>query len=188
MSEPDLSTPLRVESAPAPTELITSVGSLRALRVSKGYSVDDVAARLKYAARYVEALESERMDSVPQGVALRSLVRSYAKLLGIDSKPLELALQSHIGGMEGGVSGAGLAGRSRAGVTGGTASGVSGGIADHTSIHTLGVHHTEQASHSGAWVWLVLIFLIVIAVFGIAVWQGLLPSAWVPDWIEDLFA
>lgn len=178
MSEQDLSTPLRAESAPAPTELITSVGSLRALRVSKGYSVEDVAARLKYAARYVEALESERFESLPQGVALRSLVRSYSKLLGIDSKPLEVTLHSYIAGVPGGAVGA------RAGAD---ASAPSGAIANHTSIRTLGEHHSEQVSHSGGWIWLILIFLIVVAVFGIAVWQGLLPSAWVPSWVEALF-
>jgi hypothetical protein len=27
----------------------------------------------------------------------------------------------------------------------------------------------------------------VLAVFGVAIWQGLLPAALVPDWIEALF-
>lgn len=174
MSEPDLSTPLRVESAPAPTELITSVGSLRALRISKGFTIEDVAVRLKYAARHIDALESERIESLPQGVALRSLVRSYSKLLGIDPKPLEATLQPYISGVSGGSVGAG-------------SSAHAGGIANHTSIRSLGAHHIEHPQHSGGWVWLVLIFLIVVAVFGIAVWQGLLPSAWVPAWVEALF-
>ena len=130
----DLSTPLRTESAPAPKELITSAGSLRALRVSKGFSTEDVAVRLKFSARHIEALESESFDSLPQGLALRSMVRSYAKLLGIDSKPLEASLHSRIGSVQ-------------------------GGIANHTSIHTLGAHHVEHMPHSGAWVWVVLIIL-----------------------------
>ena len=158
----DLSSPLRTESAPAPKELITSVGSLRALRVSKGFSTEDVAVRLKYAARHIEALESESFDQLPQGLALRSMVRSYAKLLGIDSKPLEASLHARIGSVQ-------------------------GGLANHTSIHTLGAHHVENVPHSGAWVWVVLIILIVVAVFGVAIWQGLLPAALVPDWIEALF-
>lgn len=158
----DLSTPLRTASAPAPKELITSAGSLRALRVSKGFSTEDVAVRLKFSARHIEALESESFDSLPQGLALRSMVRSYAKLLGIDSKPLEASLHSRIGSVQ-------------------------GGIANHTSIHTLGAHHVEHMPHSGAWVWVVLIILIVAAVFGVAIWQGLLPAALVPDWIEALF-
>jgi cytoskeleton protein RodZ len=158
----DLSSPLRTESAPAPTELITSAGSLRALRISKGFSIEDVAVRLKFAARHIEALETESFEKLPQGLALRSMVRSYAKLLGIDPKPLEATLQSRIGSVQ-------------------------GGIANHTSTRTLGAHHVEHVPHSGAWAWVVLIFLVVVAVFGIAIWQGLLPAALVPDWIEALF-
>jgi|694.fasta_scaffold144881_2 cytoskeletal protein RodZ len=158
----DLSSPLRTESAPAPKELITSAGSLRALRVSKGFSTEDVAVRLKFSARHIEALESESFDTLPQGLALRSMVRSYAKLLGIDSKPLEASLHSRIGSVQ-------------------------GGIANHTSIRTLGAHHVEHVPHSGAWAWVVLIILVVVAVFGVAIWQGLLPASLVPDWIEALF-
>lgn len=162
MSEVELNTTLRAESAPTPTELITSAGSLRALRLSKGLSLDDVSVRLKYSARHIEALESESYESLPQGLGLRSMVRSYSKLLGIDSKPLELALQSRIGSVQ-------------------------GGIANHTSTRTLGAHHVEHVPHSGGWAWLVLIFLVVLAVLGGAIWQGLLPAEWVPDWIEALF-
>jgi cytoskeletal protein RodZ len=158
----DLSSPLRTESAPAPTELITSAGSLRALRISKGFSIEDVAVRLKFAARHIEALETESFEKLPQGLALRSMVRSYSKLLGIDAKPLEATLQSRIGSVQ-------------------------GGIANHTSTRTLGAHHVEHVPHSGAWAWVVLILLVVVAVFGVAIWQGLLPAALVPDWIEALF-
>jgi cytoskeletal protein RodZ len=158
----DLSSPLRTESAPAPKELITSAGSLRALRVSKGFSTEDVAIRLKFSARYIEALESESFDQLPQGLALRSMVKSYAKLLGIDSKPLEATLHSRIGSVQ-------------------------GGIANHTSMRTLGTQHVEHATHSGAWAWVVLIILVVLAVLGVAIWQGLLPPGLVPEWIEALF-
>lgn len=158
----DLSSPLRSESAPAPKELITSAGSLRALRISKGFSIEEVAVRLKYGARQIEALETESFDILPQGLALRSMVRSYAKLLGIDSKPLEATLQARIGSVQ-------------------------GGIANHTSTRSLGIHHVEHVPHSGGWPWVVLICLVVLTVLGIAVWQGLLPAAMVPDWIEALF-
>lgn len=163
MSKPlDMSSPLRTESAPAPTELITSVGSLRALRVSKGFSIEDVSVRLKFSARHIEALEAERFDSLPQGLALRSMVRSYSKLLGIDARSLEAALQSRIGSVE-------------------------GGIANHTSIRTLGAHHAEYVPRSGSWAWLILILLVVLAALSVAIWQGLVPAAWVPDWVEALF-
>jgi cytoskeletal protein RodZ len=158
----DLSSPLRTESALPPTELITSVGSLRALRVSKGYSIEDVSARLKFSARHIDALESASYESLPQGLGLRSMIRSYAKLLGIDSGPLEVSLQSRIGSVE-------------------------GGIANHTSIRTLGTHQAEPMPHSLPWVWLVLILLVVIVALSVAIWQGLVPAEWVPDQIEALF-
>ncbi len=162
MSQMELGTPLKIESAPAPTELITSAGSLRALRASKGYSIQDVAVRLKYAARHIEALETESYDSLPQGLALRSMIRSYSKFLGIDPRPIEASLQSRIGSVQ-------------------------GGIANHTSTRSLGAHHVEHVQHTGAWAWFFLIFLVVLAVLGVAIWQGLMPDAWVPDWIEALF-
>jgi cytoskeletal protein RodZ len=90
------------------------------------------------------------------------MVRSYAKLLGIDSRPLEASLQSRIGSVD-------------------------GGIANHTSIRTLGTHQAEHVSHSLPWAWLVLILLVVIAALSVAIWQGLVPAAWVPDRIEALF-
>lgn len=158
----NLSSPLRTESAPTPTELITSLGSLRALRVSKGFSIEDVSVRLKFSARHIEALETERFDTLPQGLALRSMVRSYSKLLGIDARPLETSLQSRIGSVE-------------------------GGIANHTSIRTLGAHHVEHVPHAGSWLWLILILVVVLIALGIAIWQGLVPAAWVPDWVEALF-
>lgn len=163
MNQPlDLSSPLRTESAPVPTELITSVGSLRALRIAKGFSVEDVAMRLKFSARHIDALETERFESLPQGLALRSMIRSYSKLLGIDPKHIEDSLQTRIGRVE-------------------------GGIANHTSIRTLGAHHVESAPHPGPWGWLILIFVVVLIALSVAIWQGLVPAAWVPSWVEALF-
>jgi cytoskeleton protein RodZ len=163
MSDSDLSTPLRVESAPAPTELITSLGSLRALRTSKGLTVQEVSVRLKYSARHIESLEDQSMDRLPHGLALKSLIKSYCKLLGVDSKPLEAELDAYIGRVE-------------------------GGIANHTSTRSLGAHQGAPTGHTGGWAWVVLILLVMCAVFGIAIWQGLIPSAWIPNWLEVLFA
>ena len=69
MSAEDFVSPLPVESQPAPAERVSAAVSLRALRVSKGLSLEDVAARLKFPARYIEALESERLKSCPEVLA-----------------------------------------------------------------------------------------------------------------------
>ena len=68
MTDVELKNPLREESAPVQNELIISAGSLRSLRVSKGLSLQDVEVRLKYAAKLIDALESERFESLPRGL------------------------------------------------------------------------------------------------------------------------
>ena len=157
MSDVDLKNPLRTESAPVQTELLISAGSLRGIRVSKGLSLQDVEVRLKYSARLIDALESERFESLPRGLPLKSLVKNYAKLLEIDPKPLEAMLDPYIGRVE-------------------------GGIANHTSTRTLGAHEMEVVEH-GSVVWIVLILLLVIVAVGIGIWQGLIPSGWLPAWL-----
>lgn len=158
MSDVDLLTPLKSESPPAPTELITTAGSLRALRIAQGLSIDDVAVRLKFAAKHIDALESERFDSLPRGLALKALVKNYARLLGVDSKAIENVLQPYIGK-------------------------VTGGIAAHTSTRTLGAHHAQKPHSSHSVLWIIVTLCVVFAALGIAVWQGILPAHWLPSWL-----
>jgi len=157
MTDVELKNPLREESPPVQNELIISAGSLRSLRVSKGLSLHDVELRLKYPAKLIDALEAERFESLPRGLPLKSLVKNYAKLLEIDSKPLEAMLEPYI--------------RS-----------VQGGIANHTSTRTVGSHEIEYRQ-SGSVVWFVLILILALVAAGVAVWQGLVPSAWLPAWL-----
>jgi cytoskeletal protein RodZ len=158
MSDIDLLSPLKSESPPAPKELITTAGSLRALRIARGLSIEDVCARLKFSTKHIEALESESFDSLPRGLALKTLVKNYARLLGVDSNTIENALQPYIGQ-------------------------VTGGIAEHTSTRTLGAHHTEKNTTPGSSLWLFVIFCVVIAALGIAIWQGIFPASWIPGWL-----
>lgn len=159
MSETDLLSPLKNESPPAPNELVTTAGSLRALRLAKGWTLADVEARLKFAAKHIDALESERFDSLPRGLALKSLVKNYARLLGVDSKAIERALEPYIGT-------------------------VTGGIAAHTSTRTLGAHQAERSFSIGSSVWIVVILAVVLAALGIAIWQGIIPANWLPSWLS----
>jgi cytoskeletal protein RodZ len=157
MTDVELKNPLREESPPVQNELIISAGSLRSLRVSKGLSLHDVELRLKYPAKLIDALEAERFESLPRGFPLKSLVKNYAKLLEIDSKPLEALLEPYIGRVE-------------------------GGIANHTSTRTLGAHQIEH-SQGGSVIWFVLILMLALVAAGVAIWQGLVPSAWLPAWL-----
>jgi cytoskeleton protein RodZ len=58
------------------------------LRAERKLSVADVAQRLKYAVRQIEALEAEEFSRLPGTTFVRGMIRGYAKLLEIDPEPL----------------------------------------------------------------------------------------------------
>jgi len=62
--------------------------TLARLRAERQLSIADVAQRLKYGVRQIEALEAEEFDKLPGGTFVRGMVRGYAKLLDADPQPL----------------------------------------------------------------------------------------------------
>ena len=62
--------------------------ALRGAREAAGYSLADVAERMRLSRHLVENLEAERFDHFPVSVFLRGYLTSYARLLGIDPEPL----------------------------------------------------------------------------------------------------
>jgi len=70
-----------------------SVGAaLREARTRLGLGVADVANRLKFAPRQIEALEEDNFARLPEITFVRGFVRSYARLLQLDPIPLLAAL------------------------------------------------------------------------------------------------
>jgi cytoskeleton protein RodZ len=67
--------------------------TLAAARAARGLSVEDVAQRLKYAPRQIEALEADNHAALPGAVVVRGMIRGYAKLLGLDGDSLLGGLQ-----------------------------------------------------------------------------------------------
>ena len=66
-----------------------SVGpTLRRAREAAGYSVSDVAERMRLSRHQIENLEAERFDLFPVSVFLRGYLASYARLVGVDAEPL----------------------------------------------------------------------------------------------------
>jgi cytoskeletal protein RodZ len=114
---------------------------------------------LKFPARYIEALESERFEDLPKGLGLKILIKNYTKLLGIDSKPLEDTLRSYVGEVE-------------------------GGIGNHTSTRTLDKHTTVTSRPSASWFWWVLIAAVVLVAAVVALSHDVLPASWIPVWLE----
>jgi cytoskeleton protein RodZ len=65
-------------------------------RTKQGLSIADVAGRIKFAPRQVEALEADDFNHLPELAFVRGFVRSYARLLHLDETPLLDALpQAH---------------------------------------------------------------------------------------------
>jgi cytoskeleton protein RodZ len=73
---------------------------LSQLRNERKLSVADVAQRLKYGVRQIEALEAEEFGRLPGTTFVRGMVRGYAKLLEIDPLPVLKALERrHVPGV-----------------------------------------------------------------------------------------
>jgi len=83
----------------------SSVGQiLREAREARGFTLEDVAARLRLMHRQVEAMETDDFESLGQPVFARGFVRNYARLLGLapeallarmEGAPAEPAAVSH---------------------------------------------------------------------------------------------
>lgn len=65
---------------------------LRQARERMGMTVEEVAGRLKFAPRQITALENGDFAQLPELTFVRGFVRSYARLLQLDDKPLLDAL------------------------------------------------------------------------------------------------
>lgn len=66
-----------------------SVGEvLRQARESAGLSLTDVAGRLKFSLRQLEAIEDNRFETLHGAPFVRGFVRNYARFLGVDPDPL----------------------------------------------------------------------------------------------------
>lgn len=151
---------LKMESPPAPSEPVTAVAALRTIRVARGLSLEDVAARLKFAPHVIDAFESEHWDDLPRGIGLKTLAKNYAKFLEIDFTALEPSLREHFDATQPKTS-----------------------LAEHTSTRSLGAA-VEKRPSSGSMGWIILIVVVVIVVLGIAVSQEIVPPSLFPDWFK----
>ena len=72
--------------------------TLREARERLGMSVHDVAERIKFAPKQVEALEANDFTHLPEAAFLRGFVRSYARVLHLDEAVLISALPAGLSG------------------------------------------------------------------------------------------
>jgi len=71
---------------PAAPEPVGAV--LARARAAAGLGLEEAARRLKFAPRQLDALERGEWGRLPGGAAVRGMVRSYARLLGMDADAL----------------------------------------------------------------------------------------------------
>ncbi|MDR5878204.1 RodZ domain-containing protein [Caballeronia sp. LZ032] len=77
---------------------IPAVGArLAQLRQAKGWSIDDVSARLKVSTPKLLALEAGDISHLPDRTFAAGIVRSYAKILGADPAPFTQAFRRDAG-------------------------------------------------------------------------------------------
>ncbi|SEK37044.1 RodZ domain-containing protein [Nitrosovibrio tenuis] len=69
---------------------------LRAARLERGLSIEDVARQLRLSVRQVTALEEDDYSKLSSATFLRGFIRNYAKLLQMDAKPLLQRIQESL--------------------------------------------------------------------------------------------
>jgi hypothetical protein len=67
-----------------PNDVLEIGSSLREARRRRGIGLPEASAATMIRARYLEALEDERVDALPEGPYQRSFLREYAEYLGLD--------------------------------------------------------------------------------------------------------
>ena len=78
-----------VESPSSAQNTLPSVGQqLRTAREAMGYSLDEVASKLKLGPDQVAALEDDELSRLNCNAIARGFIRNYARLLGLDANAL----------------------------------------------------------------------------------------------------
>ena len=86
----DSATPVQPDESKSPGRL------LAAARQARGMTVTEVALRLKFSPRQIEALEADRYDVLRGPAMVRGMIRTYARLIGADPGPLLDALHQRL--------------------------------------------------------------------------------------------
>ena len=73
---------------------MTSIGeTLRRERVRRNLGLEQISKELKISPKMLEAIEDEAFDRLPGGVFVRSFVRQYARMLGLDEGEMAAEVQ-----------------------------------------------------------------------------------------------
>lgn len=126
---------------------------LQSHRLQRQINLADISEATKYHVKQLQALENNQWDALPPGFVLRSIVKKYAKVVGADeSKAMEMLTQ---------------------------AIGASALTADTKNLKTnFNISVNEQLPDtrrgSGAWVWILVILVLLFGAGYIAYDQGMI--------------
>ena len=150
--------------AQAQAQAATVGQALQALRLARGWSLDEVSSRIKFSARQIQALENEQWGKLPSGVSLRGLIRSYARLLDADAPAIVASLEAQIAA---------------------TPTPVSGSRVPRPMAVPVQPHDDDRGGMP--WGWLLIILALLVALIAYAFWQGWLPADWLPTaWFSQV--
>ncbi|MDY0309911.1 MAG: helix-turn-helix domain-containing protein [Castellaniella sp.] len=165
MSETSLDGLRRLDSAQGQDTL--SLGdALRTLRETRGLSLPEVSARIKYSAVQLGYLEAGDWSRLPEGVPLRGLVRNYARFLETDVDAALKLLDDAVGPT-----------RPRPAVT---------ALGAQRALQQADMMPKGEPAHR-TWAWLLLILVLFCVVGVYAINRGWVPESWlVFDWLKAL--
>lgn len=141
----------REESAP-----VQSLGqTLATLRAARGLTLAEISNRIKFSETQLRALESQSWASLPSGFMLRGMVKKYAQVLETDEQPL-LQLLSQQPGIEGGQQ-----------AVAASAAPTNINLKRSTDYEIRDSYsRSGRSSGTGLWLFVILLVLVVIAVYG----------------------
>jgi len=140
----------RQESAP-----VQSLGqTLATLRAARGLTLAEISNRIKFSETQLRALESQSWASLPSGFMLRGMVKKYAQVLEADEQPL-LQLLGQQPGIEGG----------QQAIAAATPTNINLKRSTDYEIRD-SYSRSGRSSGTGLWLFVILLVLVVIAVYG----------------------
>jgi cytoskeleton protein RodZ len=90
---PQSGLPPDLQAEATPTSAAGVGARLMRLREARRWSIEDVSTRLKVPANKLRAMEAGDLSALPDMTFVLGVVRSYAKLLGVDAAPLTAVLR-----------------------------------------------------------------------------------------------
>ena len=130
-------------------------GWLRSHRLQRQMSLADVSESTKYHAKQLENLENNQWDALPTGFVLRSIVKKFAKAVGADeTQALDLLAQ----------------------VTGNSVPSADTKNLKTNLNLTMSEQITDQRRGGGAWIWILVILVLLFGAGYIALDQGIISA------------